>query len=855
MKTPIPSPRSLFMPVTKFRLFAKKLRFIDKRSESRGRACSDMTERAQSKQGSIPRSSAAEGAESAGCRARQLCCRSPAVLIPFILIPLCCILLFYLFLLVLPFPELDAYRARPYGTVISDRNGNVLRVLSAPDGVKREWAPLSEIPPGAVKIFIRAEDRRFYFHPGVDIFSLAGSIVRNLRARRIVSGASTITMQLARLVNPHRGGFSGKVREAWDALRLEAKLSKREILELWLNGIPFGSNVEGLPAMTRARFGRSVSQIDDSRAALLAAVPRRPGLYDPALNPDVAVSAALFLSERLHLGLREDELREAAREAAGGISGSTDSRAPFLAPHFTERIAGMISKTQIPESSYSRGQIRTTLDIGLQRYAEQQLALELSLLSRNRVSNGAILAIENETGAVRVYVGSASWFDEGLSGKIDGIRFRAQPGSCLKPFLYAMALDRGFSPADILPDLPTVFGSREAYVPSNFNNRFNGPVRLRIALASSLNIPAVYVLERLGVSAFEEYLVNLGFDSIRESMGTHGTGLALGNAEVSLEEMVRAFSSFPRGGSPAGLTWMEGDKPLPSQPVMSPYAAWIIADILSDKASRFVGFGPAPTLATPFASMFKTGTANQYQHIWALGATKRFTVGVWMGNFSGETVIGSTGSSIPARIASRLLAAMEQQAEPTPAGPVKPVKDNARNREAKGASPSNPAGPPPPGTVEVKICALSGMAAGPYCTGIVREYVRSDRVPPPCTWHTRAGLFYPPEYRSWLAEKFRSGGVRREGSGRIRIPVSGSVYYLDPSLPPDAQALRIETSGFGQDALVYADGTLAGSLNYAGVYAFPLTRGAHTVVVEDSGGASASVDFEVREAASTLSGR
>jgi len=293
----------------------------------------------------------------------------------FVLVPLCCILLFYLFLRFLPFPGLHVYRARSYGTVLSDRNGNVLRVLPAADGVKREWAPLSEIPPGALKVFIRAEDRRFYFHFGVDIFSLAGSIVRNLKAHRIVSGASTITMQLARLVDPHRGGLSGKIREAWDALRLEAKLSKREILELWLNGIPFGSNIEGLPAVTRARFGRSVSQLDDNRAALLAAVPRRPGLYDPALNPGAAVSAALLLSASGGLGLQEAELREAVKEATGSVSGLSDSRNPFFAPHFTERLAAMISSSQIPKFV----NLRTTLDLGLQRYAEEQLTLELSL--------------------------------------------------------------------------------------------------------------------------------------------------------------------------------------------------------------------------------------------------------------------------------------------------------------------------------------------------------------------------------------------------------------------------------------------------------------------------------------------
>jgi len=747
---------------------------------------------------------------------------------------ICSVILFYLFLLILPFPELEAFRERSWGTVISDRNGTVLRVLPAADGVKREWASLGEIPPGAVKIFIRSEDRRFYFHPGIDIIAIGRSFLRNAQERRVVSGASTITMQLARMINPHSGGWGGKIREAWDAIRLEVKLSKKEILELWLNSIPFGSNIEGLPAMTRSRFGRPINQLDDNRAALLAAVPRRPGFYDPAVNPDAAVSAALALSERSGLGLREDELREAAKEAAVVSQSLEDPRVPFFAPHFTERMR----LSDVNDRSYvlSDTKIRSTLDLGLQRYAEELLALELSLLSRNRVSNGAILVIENDTGAVRVYVGSASWFNDAVSGKIDGVRFRGQPGSCLKPFLYALAIDAGFGPADIMPDIPTVFGTREAYIPSNFNNRFNGPVRLRIALASSLNIPAVYLLERVGVNAFEEYLVGLGFDSIRETMGTHGTGLALGNAEVSLEEMVRGFSAFPRGGSPAELIWIEGDTPPQSAafspPLMSPYAAWVIADILSDRSSRFVGFGPAPTLATPFVSMFKTGTANQFQHIWALGATKRFTVGVWMGNFSGETVIGSTGSSIPASIASRLLSALEQSA-------------GADNRGIAN-SVENIGGPTPAGVTETQVCALSGMASGPYCTGLAREWIRNEKIPSTCTWHTGAGLFYPPEYQAWLTERFRLGGVMQGGSGRIRNPVSGSVYYLDPSIPPNAQALRVETNGFSADALVYSDGVLQGSLNHAGVYALPLSRGQHTVVVEDLDGTSAVVIFEVR---------
>jgi penicillin-binding protein 1C len=738
------------------------------------------------------------------------------------------ILLFLLAALIvrrLPYPELAAYQNRSRGLVLQDRHGTVLRVLPARDGVKREWVPLEEIPAGAVRVFIRAEDRRFYFHPGVDLISAAGSALRNLRAGRIVSGASTITMQLARLIRPRAGGLGGKIGEAWDALRLEARLSKRDILELWLNGIPFGSNIEGLPAMTRARFGLPAVQLDDRRAALLAVIPRRPARYDPAANPEAAVSAALALAQRCRLGLDEAALREAALEASRQ---DAPEKAPFHAPHFTERLASMGPALPGGEGAV----IRTTLDLGLQSYAEERLSEELSLLSNNRVSNGAILAIENETGAVRVYVGSASWFDEGGGGKIDGVRILNQPGSCLKPFLYALALDRGFSPAEVLPDLPTVFGGGEAYIPSNFNRRFNGPVRFRVALASSLNIPAVYLLERLGVGAFEDYLASLGFDSVAAAAGSHGTGLALGNAEVSLEELVRGFSVCPRGGLLRDLRWVEGDDggqspaDLRDERIMSPYAAALIADILSDRASRFAGFGPAPALATEFTSMFKTGTANQFQHIWALGASGRFTVGVWMGNFSGETVVGRTGSSIPARIAADLLSALESAAALPPDWPPE--------RSLPGLA------------EEVRICALSGMAAAAACPGTVIERIPRDRLPQPCSWHGAGPVRYPPEYRAWITERFRSGSVQQEGSGSIRLPLSGSVYYLDPALPAEAQALRIETRGFSPGALVYIDGLLWGELNQAGVYVLPLSRGPHEVLVEDAGGSSAAVEFEVR---------
>ncbi len=735
-----------------------------------------------------------------------------------------------------PFPELDAFRNRSYGLVVQDRNGITLRVIPPDDGVKREWVSLDQIPEGVKRTFIRAEDRRFYVHPGIDPISVIASAWRNARAGKTVSGASTITMQLARIIKPHPQGMKGKLIEAWDAMRLEAKLSKREILELWFNGIPFGSNIEGLGAMARNRFGLAADQLDDAHAAVLAVVPRRPSLYDPLYNESRSLQAAVLLSRRCNLHIDEETLREVI---TGTRNIHDKDRAPFYAPHFTDRLARLVQDEHDP----SRRIVKSTLDLRMQTLAEQQLRNELFQLSHNRVGNGAILLIENATGNILVYAGSRSWFDEDSQGKIDGIRVLNQPGSCLKPFLYALAMDSGIGPGDILPDLPSVFGGSEAYIPSNFDRRFNGPVRMRVALASSLNIPAVYTLERLGVTRFEGYLEQLGFYSISDRMGTHGTGLALGNAEVSLEEMVCGFAAFPRGGSPAQLQFYQSAEKKKqdglkgkTDPVISSGTAWVICDILSDPASRYPGFGPAPVFQLPFPVMFKTGTSNQFQNIWALAATEQYTVGVWMGNFSGETVIGKTGSSIPAGIASNLLKQLISGQE----------EGQFPNSRVSYSTAGHVGGPVPAGLVQRDICALSGMLYTSRCTGSVREWFPDNEIPGDCSWHRGSDVVYPPEYQSWIVERFRTAGTERNQNAGIRIPSPGSVFYIDPSFPGSAQAIRVETYGFDPGAGVFVDGVMYGNINNAGVFMLPLARGRHGIEVEDDSGKYASVEIEVR---------
>ena len=375
-----------------------------------------------------------------------------------------------------------------------------------------------------------------------------------------------------------------------------------------------------------------------------------------------------------------------------------------------------------------------------------------------------MLLINTITGEILVWVGSGDFYNNYDKGQIDGVLATNQPGSSMKPFLYGMALDHGYSPATILPDIPTDFGFEELYVPQNFNNRFNGPVRFRVALASSLNVPAVYLLNKLGVNNYIDWLKNLGFYSLDND--DSGLGLALGNGEVSLYELVQGFSAFPRDGNVIPLRATTGISQ--QKKVYSTDTARIMCHILSDKAARATGFRNTKAFDTPFPSIFKTGTANQYQNITALAATPLFTVGVWMGNFDGETVVGKTGSSIPASIAKTMLEVVQ--------------KESVDFKE-------------PEQWKKAKICSLSGMIAGPHCPHTVMEYVRGDSEQT-CNWHSENGVSYPPIYHNWLNQKNREGFIDENGSLNIISPKNNSVFFFD-SNAGDKQKLFVEFTSPG----------------------------------------------------------
>ncbi len=719
----------------------------------------------------------------------------------------------------LPFPELGEFQDRPYSTIVTDRNGVILRILPLEEGLRREYVPLERLRPEIVRIFIESEDKRFFFHRGVDGFAVLRGFFQNRREGRTVSGASTVSMQLAGLIRPRKQTFGGKALEAWDAIRLEAKLSKREILELWLNSLPFGRQAEGIGSGSRAYFNTPAADLSIPESAVLAVIPRHPEKYSPIDNPEGAYEGALRNAGRLGADVSAEELQEAVASAEPG-------EFTYHAPHFLRQIGKELGGKQ-------GGSVRTTLDLELQRHFHRLLSTYQQRYAQSRITAAAGILVDNHTGEVLAYVGSLDYFSGRAGEQIDGLTVPRQPGSCLKPFLYAAALEDGWLPNTLLPDVPLDFGGGEVYVPVNFSNSFAGPVRLRVALGSSLNVPAVYLLNEIGLERFGELLRAAGFHVDAGALEKAGLGAALGNLEVSLLELTRGFALFPRRGVPLELSWTLPDvfgKPTPAKRAVSEYTADSICDILSDPAARARGFGYNSAFTLPFPAMFKTGTTDQFQHIWALAATPDYTVGVWMGNNTGETVIGRTGSSVPARIAAEILTLTRQGRTEFPV---------------------------PAGAAPVEICTVSGQRGTELCPSLVTEYLPAaggeGAVPGPCTFHIlRNGTVtteYPEKYHAWLRELGRAGDLSFSGGEGLEIihPRGGAVFYYDPTVPAGDQALRIEAAaGRPAACTLHVNGKTAGTVSSPPyVWFLPLRRGLWELTVSNTD-SEETIRIEVR---------
>ncbi len=725
----------------------------------------------------------------------------------------------------LPFPELDQFLEKERSTVIRDRNGELLWIAPVDDqGLRREFVPLENMPAHVVEIMLASEDKRFFYHPGVDLYAVIRSLFQNIHHGEIVSGASTVTMQLAGSMFGTERTLRGKIREAFAAGRIELRLSKKKILEEWLNTVPFGFQAEGVGTASRVFFGKPVWKLTPAEAVVVAVVPRSPDRYNPFYNKEACTDAALALAEGKGIPVSKEAIKKT-------VAGITYEPIVKKAPHFVDYL---IDSADLSENRDGAREVFSSLDSELTEWLEKRLGYYLGQEKTSRIHNSAGLLLDNRTGEIVAYVGAHDVEDSEQGGMIDAVHIRNQPGSTLKPFLYALAIEEGFRPNSVLPDIPLTFGSEHMYEPLNFNNAFHGPVRLRVALASSLNVPAVYTLNTVGTSRFEEFLIRLGFDSIRDQRGEAGLGLALGNGEVTLFELTRAFSLFPRRGVPLQVTPVKTagesrfDRREENTQFVSRYTADIICDILHDDASRFLGFRDNPVFDVGFPVMFKTGTADQFQNIWAVAATPDYTVGIWMGNVSGETVKGRTGSSLPARVAGELL-------------------QNVQTRHA--------AFPVPDNAEELSICTLSGMAPGPVCPGVRKEYLPTSEHLQQCSFHRlrdgKMTVILPPLYDQWQQRYMESPGSIFFGDGidtdfRIVYPRDGSVFYIDPAVPNDVQAVAVRAvGGDGGPAAVYINGKKVDAVLPPYRWLFTLEPGSWTVSMK-SGGEEARVRFSVK---------
>ncbi len=531
-------------------------------------------------------------------------------------------------------PPLD--RARECSTVVLDREGAWVHAFPTAAGRWRFPAEISGTDPEFLRRLIAMEDRHFRWHPGFDAAALVRAAATSIGSRRIVSGGSTITMQAARLLEPRQRTLRAKLIEIARAMQIEIRLSKPEILELYLTLAPYGGNLEGVRAACLAYFGHEPSRLTDAEIAFLIAMPQAPEARRPDRHPETACSARGRVLARF--------------EAKGFISSALaveadDTPVPRRKPfsghsyHATARLA---------RAAQGAAAVHSTLDLHLQSQVE---TLARSHATRRGADvHAALLAVDNHSNAVRVAVASSGLHMPG--GWIDLTRARRSPGSALKPFVYGLAFDDGIAaPGTIVDDAPRKFSG---YMPENFDKTFHGQVRVREALQHSLNVPAVTALDRIGARRFWSALAAAGAKPAlpHRAESEPGLALALGGAGVTLEELARLYTGLAHEGVVRALAWTAEEERLvieaPGHCLMTPASARAVADILRSAPSP-AGRVPARLVEDAPQIAFKTGTSYGYRDAWAMGFTEEWTVVVWVGRASGEAQPGETGraSALP----------------------------------------------------------------------------------------------------------------------------------------------------------------------------------------------------------------
>lgn len=659
----------------------------------------------------------------------------------------------------------------------TDRNGAPLRRLLTGDRRAGAPLPLNEIPPQLVLATLAAEDQRFRSHGGVDWLATLRAARDSLTAGRSVSGASTLTQQLVKIVHPRPRTPGTKLVEIFTARRIEMTWDKDQILTTYLNRLGYGSFTSGCSGASWTFFDKPLADCSLAECAFLAGLPQAPGRLSPWRNPAGAKKRQEWVLGRLKSleWITPDEYARAMAEPLRTVRKSSS----FRAPHFVDMVLAAE-----PEEPAAGTTLTTTLDLAIQEQCERCVQDRLTRLSSHNVHHAAVVVLDNATGEVLAMVGSPDYTSSN-SGQVNGATARRSPGSALKPFTYLLAFQGGMSPASVVPDLPVEFMTPTGiYRPENYNHRAAGPVSLRQALANSLNLSAVRILQQHGgVNALVDALQSCGITTLTRKPDDYGLGLTIGGGEVTLLELTNAYACLARMGTHRPAVLRRGLPGVPEVRVFDPAACWLLADVMADNDARQRSFGMDSALRLPFPVAVKTGTSTDYRDNWTIGFNARFTVGVWVGNFDNSPMRGVSGVTGAAPIFRDIFTWLDAR-WPTPWFPM------------------------PPEVIEVEVDPLTGKTRPPSLAGrrpaVVEKFLRElapDKTPDPSAYDDEGRVLLPRDYAAWLAGPdnwLGSAAVATDkaaaGTLRILSPVPGASILLDPDLPDGGRRLPLRCS-------------------------------------------------------------
>jgi penicillin-binding protein 1C len=714
------------------------------------------------------------------------------------------------------------------GFTVVDRHGQVLRHVRS-SGVDRRWVALDDVAPAYLDAVVATEDARFWEHDGIDALATLRALATDVRPWGRRSGASTITQQLVKRVYGRPMGLASKPLEILRAAALERVFTKRQILEQYVNRVPFGDRIEGVERASEEYFGHPARTLDAGEAALLAGIPQAPSATEPRRHLGRALARRDRVLARMVAAGKLDEATRARLAAHTPVVRAVPAR-PDEAPRFVD---AALRQARVGRLVRDGRDLVTSLDLELQHEVERMLAAGVARFESRGVTNGAAVVVDDATGQILAYVGAARAGAGAQGGELDLLAHARQPGSTLKPFAYELFFERGGTAASVLDDVqrPRTGAGGALFEPKDYDGRERGPVRARVALASSLNLAALDAAGRVGEHALVERLRALGLGA-RGEEERYGAAAVLGGVDTTPLELATAYVTLARGGTRVPLVFGKGP-PRPGERVMSAGAAVLTRDVLSDASVRRDAFGADLTdLAHGRSFALKTGTSSGWRDAWAAVFDDRVTVVVWLGDPSGRPLGAVSGFEAAAPVAVRILAAATASA-PAPAPAPAPASTPAST------------------LVPVSICADTGLLPGPRCHHTTVERFLPGTAPSrECDAHDEHGaVLLAPRFADWIRRTHPAGvsemplaAAPGDDVPLVREPRDGTRWLLDPSRGPVRVDLRAVARG-GE----LADADVAWEVDGARMRdaAWELRPGEHTFVATWRGRRSVPVHVTV----------